>query len=790
MNKKSVLIASVLSLIVACGDGEDRQQKYLERAQQFLADENFDKARIDARNVLQINPKNSEARIILGEIGFQEGDIRKAYSMYQSVIDEDPTSVGAYEGIVKVFIVVKDFERANENADKALEIEPTNVALMGHKAVALSGAGEAEAAESLALETLSLDAGNSSALGVMIGLFAQREDMQAGLDLLNKGIKVNPQEDRLRMMKIAVLENMGDNAGLEVELVALVEKHPDSENYFGTLIRYYIRETRFDDAEKVVRAFATNNPDSISAKRRVIGFLQQHRSQEAALEQSQAYIAEDPDQSELYTTLAGLYLFIGEKERGIEVLQQAVDRDPRSVGAIEARNVLGALYLQDEDLVAAREIFEEVLAIEPENEDALLTRAGLNLNDGELKEGIADLRVVLKNNPDNAGALQSLAKAQEAAGDESLALDNLKKLLTLQQPTVETLTSAARLAIKSEQYKLAETFIRQALEIDSENTGLVTNLIKLLVLKEDWDAASKFAQRMIDSEDSKALGYFLQSGLNLRLEEFDEAIANLEQSLVQQPAAVESLSSMVQVLSQEKGLDAAIAYINGHCEQYPEQAHCGYIAGTLYAQNQDFERAEAELNRAITLDEKFKTAYRQLAKVYASQQQLEKTEDALARGIAATDSKPLRFELAGVYYSTGKYEQARDMYEGLVADDEDALAAKNNLAMIYAENLSSPENLAKARALAADLQDSDNPAFLDTVGWVMYMNGDYEQAITYSLAAVDKVGTSTLLQYHLGMAYYKSGDLEKAKTHLELATQTPDILYPGLEEAQATLQQL
>ena len=127
MNKKSVLIASVLSLIVACGDGEDRQQKYLERAQQFLADENFDKARIDARNVLQINPKNSEARIILGEIGFQEGDIRKAYSMYQSVIDEDPTSVGAYEGIVKVFIVVKDFERANDNADKGLEIEPKNV---------------------------------------------------------------------------------------------------------------------------------------------------------------------------------------------------------------------------------------------------------------------------------------------------------------------------------------------------------------------------------------------------------------------------------------------------------------------------------------------------------------------------------------------------------------------------------------------------------------------------------------------------------------------------------------
>ncbi len=164
--------------------------------------------------------------------------------------------------------------------------------------------------------------------------------------------------------------------------------------------------------------------------------------------------------------------------------------------------------------------------------------------------------------------------------------------------------------------------------------------------------------------------------------------------------------------------------------------------------------------------------------------------NAIKQGIAATNAGGLKFELAGFYYSTEKYQQARDVYQEIIDSNEDALAAKNNLAMIYAENLTSPENLKKARALAADLQDTENPAFLDTVGWVMYLTGDYEQAVSYSLAAVDKVGTSSLLQYHLGMAYYKLGDSDNAKKHLELATQDPENRYTGFDEAEATLQQL
>ncbi|MBT8149149.1 MAG: tetratricopeptide repeat protein, partial [Gammaproteobacteria bacterium] len=719
---KKVLSMAILtaSLIAGCGEGEDRQAKYLERAQEFFAEENYDKARIDARNVLQINPKNSAARLILGDINFQQGDIRKAYGMYQSVIDEEAENAEAHTRLSRLYTAVKGYDQAIEHADKALALDPGNAEIMGYKSVALVGSGENEAGEALARETLKLDAGNTAALGVMTQALVLGENAQDALDMLNKGQTANPDDDRIAMMKIAVLEKMGNQDALEKELISLAKKHPDSANYSNTLARYYVRESRFDDAEKEVRAFAKNNSDLVAAKRRVVSYLQQHKSQQAAIEQAQAYIDSNPNQSEFYISLAQLYLFTGEKERGMETLNKAIDADPRSVGAIEARNTLGALYVQDKDYAAAREIFDEVLDIEPQNESALLTRAGLKLSEGELKGGIADLRVILKNNPENTNALAALAQAQEANGNEGLALDNYRKLMALQKPDVKTLTSAARLAIKAEQYADAEKFVRQALELDSENAGLVTNLIRLLVLKEDWDTAGDFAQRLIQSGDSKALGYFLQAGLDLRLEEPDKAIANLKASLKNKPEAIESLTSITQVLSEHKGSAAAMQYVQAHCKKYPKQAHCAYILGTLYAQRQDFASAEKQIKRAISLNDKFVASYRQLAKVYAAQRQPEKVVEALKQGFAATGAAALQFELAGMYYGTQQYEKARDTYEQMIDTNENALAAKNNLAMIYAENLTSPENLVEARALVADLQDTENPAFLDTVGWVMY----------------------------------------------------------------------
>ena len=797
LTKSFVRILSALmlvGLIAACSSGEDRQEKYLERAKVYYDEGDIDKARIEARNVLQINPKNTAARQLLGEISYDDGDIRKAYGMFLSVLDESPDNIAAHTSMAKIYIAVKDYDKTIEHSNSILAIESNNALVLGYKALALAGQGDIAKAEEVAAEALLIDPGSTEALGVMVQKYFNEKSNEKGLAVLERGQLANPDEVRIISMKISLLENMGKTEAVETELIGLADKFPEEARYTQTLAKYYVRESDLDAAEAVLRGFADNNEDDISAKLSIISFLLQQRSKEQAIEQAENYLEQDKDQSKFSAALAQLHLFTGDKDSAVSVLEAAVDRDPRSVGSIEARNILVSIYLQEESVDKANNLLSEVLEIEPENSDALLTRARLSLSNGEIKDGISDLRVILKNDPESVIAMTLLAGAQELEGSEGLALDNYKKLMTLQEPDLSVLTSAARLAISSEQYQEAESYIRQALELEGDNASLVTNLVKLLVLKEDWDAARSFANRLVDSEKSSALGYFLLAGLDTRLEDNDSAIKNLKASLKAEPKGVESLTGLSSLITQQNGLEAAVAFVGEHCESYPAQAHCRHLFGSLLAQSGKLDLAIIELEEALSLNDKLLITYRQLAKIYGFQRDKDSVIAVLERGLAITQDQGLAFDMANFYYQIGDFQKSSEIYLSMIDADENALTAKNNLAMLYAEFLNTPENIKAANALIADLQDSENPAFLDTVGWVLYLTGEYDRSVTYLQAAVDKVGSSSLLQYHLGMAFYKLEDSANAKVHLELAVQDgredSSKRYSGFDVALATLESI
>ncbi|MDG1293022.1 MAG: tetratricopeptide repeat protein [Pseudomonadales bacterium] len=797
LTKSFVHILSALMLVgllAACSSGEDRQEKYLERSQAYFDEGDIEKARIEARNVLQINPKNIAARQLLGEISYEDGDIRKAYGMFLSVLDESPDNVAANTAMAKIYVAVKDYDKTIEHANSVLAVNSEDALVLGYKALALAGQGDIAKAEEVAAEALSIDAGSTEALGVMVQKYFNEETVEKGLAILERGQLANPDEIRIISMKISLLESMGDAEAVEAELIGLANKFPEEARYTQTLAKYYVRESNLDAAEVALRGFAETNEDDISAKLSIISFLLQQRSQEQAIKQAEEYLDQDKDQSKFSAALAQLHLFTGDKDSAVNVLEAAVDRDPRSVGSIEARNILVTIYLQEESMDKATNLISEVLEIEPENADALLIRARLSLSDGQIKDGISDLRVILKNDPGSIVPMTLLAQAQELEGSAGLALDNYKKLMTLQKPDLSVLTSAARLAISSEQYQEAESYIRQALELEGDNASLVTNLVKLLVLKEDWDAARSFANRLVASEKSSALGYFLMAGLDTRLEDNDSAIKNLKASLKAEPKGVESLTGLSSLITQQSGLASAVAFVGEHCESYPKQAHCHHIFGGLLAQSGNLDQAIAEYETALSLNDQLLITYRQLAKVYGFQRNKEGVIAILERGIAATEDQGLAFDMANFYYQVGDFQKSSDIYVAMIDTDENALSAKNNLAMLYAEFLNTPENIKKANALIADLQDSENPAFLDTVGWVLYLTGEYDRAVTYLQAAVDQVGSSGLLQYHLGMAFSKLDDSVNAKVHLELAVkdgrEDPAKRFSGFDVALATLENI
>ena len=62
-----LILAAITTLLTACGTPEERAHAYVTKAQTLYDAEDYVAAKIEAANAAQIEPKNPQARFILGK---------------------------------------------------------------------------------------------------------------------------------------------------------------------------------------------------------------------------------------------------------------------------------------------------------------------------------------------------------------------------------------------------------------------------------------------------------------------------------------------------------------------------------------------------------------------------------------------------------------------------------------------------------------------------------------------------------------------------------------------------
>ncbi len=157
----SFLAAStMLVALPGCGGSHSRYQSYMERGKQYLASGNLAKASIEFRNALQIEPKSGDAYYFNGQVAERRGELREAIDSYQAAVDVQPKDNRARASLAKVFVLagltqqalqmispglldhpndpdllaaraaarhqLKDDAEAREDAERAVQVAPTN----------------------------------------------------------------------------------------------------------------------------------------------------------------------------------------------------------------------------------------------------------------------------------------------------------------------------------------------------------------------------------------------------------------------------------------------------------------------------------------------------------------------------------------------------------------------------------------------------------------------------------------------------------------------------------------
>ncbi len=195
--------------------------------------------------------------------------------------------------------------------------------------------------------------------------------------------------------------------------------------------------------------------------------------------------------------------------------------------------------------------------------------------------------------------------------------------------------------------------------------------------------------------------------------------------------------------------------------------------GERYFQAGDLANAERSYGAGITTDPNHYRSLAGLAKVRVAQGRFEESIQLYQRSIAIIPFPPYVAELGDVYAKIGKPKEAQQQYD-LVEyiahlSKLNQVLANRELALFYADH---EIKLAEALTFARkELEVRHDIYTWDALAWVLYKNGQIEEAARAMKNALSLNTNDSLLLFHAGMIYHTLGQDSDSEQFLSRALQ-------------------
>ncbi len=778
MNSKAIRILIMASLLIgalsSCGASSDSAASFVESGKALIAEGKIDKARLEFKNAIQIDPRQPEPFYQLALLDEKE---QKWKPMFANLTTVEQLAPDRYDAIVKLgqlHLLAGNFDIAMEKADKALAADKNNVtARILRASINMKQQRLDEATQDID-QALAIDSVNMEAVSVKTLILQQQGQSDRALVVLADAIKLHPDELSLMLIKLSILEQQKNYAQMELDYKTLMIKHPDEVWIPVSMAKLLNMQDRYAEAKQVLQQFIETHPEEKQAKILLIS-LTQTKEPDQAIVLLDKYIQQDKTNFDLRFTKIKLQLASNNKDAALTELKQIVEIDPEGNSGRQAKVLLASIDLQSGNVEAADTAVESVLSASPEDEGALLLKANIELINKNIDSAVTHLRVVLRNNPESEQALVLLAQAYMVSGSTELADDNFRQALAVNPGNTVAALSVANNLMKTRDLNRSEEVLVSALKQATNKEPLLQALAQVRIFKEDWTGSEEVVNSLrVDNKES-AVAYYLNGRILQGQERYADAIEQYKLALALQPDMARSLQGLAYSSLQLGQKQALLDFLNKFIDDNPRQFAAYSVMSNIYSQDKAWDDAIKVVEKGITLEPTWQGGYSILASTYFAQNKNDKALETYQRGLQANpDSSFLSLQLASGYERNGDLEKAKTLYETILEKDPSIEPAINNLASLYTDQFNTEDNLKKALELANRFKNSTEPYYLDTYAWVNVQLNDLAEAQPILERVVKLSPDVAVFNYHLGVLYSKKDNAVKAEEYLNKAKKLAD----------------
>lgn len=529
------------------------------------------------------------------------------------------------------------------------------------------------------------------------------------------------------------------------------EPQPASNSYYHYIeAQLQANRGNLEGATRHLKAAYKADPGVLYLKKELAVLYLHRRDYQKALEIVEQILAAEPEAVDVLFMEASIHQVLETDVDVIPIYEKILSIDPERE---EAYKILGKLYMEDGELDKAADVFDRMVSRFPKAYVGHYHLGKVYAQLGRLDEAEAAFERTIELAPSLNQPRWELIKLYQSRGNDGKTRTLYEEILEQNPDNIAAAIELSLACYDEGKTEKADRILGELGRRSAEDAGVVRTLMQRLVIKERYsDALTALKGMREGAPDDPGLQY--ASGVvYFNMDQPREAVTAFKAVPPESSFYLNAVIHRGIIAYQQEELDEAIEIMRDALESFDEEGKREIIPylSSFYQQKGSLETAEELVRQGLEINPK------------------------------DTD---LLFELGVLYDKQQRSDAAMETMQQVLEIDPDHADALNYVGYTYADkgiHLDQAEEMIR-RALE---QKPENGYIIDSLGWLYYQREMYEKAMQYIEQAARLVPDDPIVLEHLGDVYVKLNKPQKAldsyQQALELGPEDPDKLKQKMQ---------